>query len=456
MHRTAFSILLVVLTTLSGSAAALACSFCTIACQNSCSPYGDPAHYGSGDADPPLDAYRIQNNGWSFTASGFSPSRAPAVVTWSIVPNGTTLPTGVGEPSSPSNLIAFLDGVHHGGPGPGRNDLTHRAWFPLFESSFQRWSDLSGVTFVYESNDDGNPMPGFAGALGVRGDTRIGGHSIDGQTSPTILAYAYYPNTGDIVIDTDEINRWSNSHNNYLLFRNTLMHEIGHVLGLQHVSSSSSRFLMEPNLSSAFDGPQFDDILGAHRLYGDRNEAGLGNGIPSRATPLGPLSFNNPIVIGADATSTVISPTATDFVSIHHLGDIDFYRFSVSGPTTVDILLTPIGPTYQEGIGGATAAQQTTFIASNQVDLTLELFDSTGFNSLGFANNGGLGFAEQLVGMALPSAGDYFVKVAGLNDSAQFYRLDITMVPEPTSLVLLAVCLAALSVNQRRWSRFVA
>jgi hypothetical protein len=49
----------------------------------------------------------------------------------------------------------------------------------------------------------GASMPGNAGQLGVRGDVRIGGRSIDAPSN--VLAYNYYPSVGgDMVLDTDD------------------------------------------------------------------------------------------------------------------------------------------------------------------------------------------------------------------------------------------------------------
>ncbi len=145
------------------------------------------------------------------------------------------------------------------------------------KSAFDRWDAVSAVRFTHSPQDDGVALGSFAGVNGVRGDHRIGGHHLDGTTSPTFVAYNFFPNNADMVIDTDEVGRMGNPNNNFVLFRNTLMHEIGHGLGLNHPASSDSRFLMEGILDGTIDGPQLDDILGIHRLYGDRYEEFGGN-----------------------------------------------------------------------------------------------------------------------------------------------------------------------------------
>ncbi|QEG36727.1 matrixin family metalloprotease [Bythopirellula goksoeyrii] len=409
--------------------------------------------YQVGGGEEPA-AFRTVGSGWSNTSGGFSPFGEPAILSWSIVPDQTVLPQGQSEPLSPSNLIAFLDGIHHGGAGPGGSDLTQRDWFPLIKSAFDRWDAVSGLKFSYEPSDDGvvNGIPTTAlasalGVSGVRGDHRIGGHSIDGSTSPTIVAYNYFPSNSDMVLDTDEAGRFGNPSDNYLRFRNTLMHEIGHGIGLNHVASAGHNFLMEGFLDTSIDGPQFDDILGAHRLYGDRFEEDGGNDSPSLATPLGSFALGQSVSLGADAVDAAVAPTDIDFLSINKSGDNDYFRFSVASPSLVDILLTPLGPTYPEGPHGGT---ETPFDASAKNNLRLYLYNSTGNSLLGFSTGGGLGAEESLINFALPAAGDYLIQIAGLQDAAQFYQLDLAVVPEPTSAILLFAALTGWIASRRQ------
>ncbi len=397
-----------------------------------------------------LEPYRTFGNGWTNTSSGTSSLGAPAVLTWSIAPDGTTLPTGLGEPVSPNDLIEFLDGVHHGGASPGGSDLTQRAWFPLIQSSFERWDQVSGITFNYESEDDGAAYsPGNPGVLGTRGDHRIGGHSIDGQTSPTFVAYNYFPNYSEMVIDTDEIDRWSNSSGNYIRFRNMLMHEIAHGIGLNHVESSDADFLLEPFLATAFDGPQLDDILGAQRLYGDANEEGVGNDTFSNATPLGTFSPGQSISVGVDAVDTVVAFTDIDFLSIDDNLDTDFFRFTIQTPGFVDLTLTPLGPTYQEGPQGGA---QNPYVTSAFSDLRFSLLEPDGSSVLQFANNETIGVAEQISNFWIDSPGDYFIQINGAQNAAQFYQLDLAVqaVPEPSTGLLMVAGMAIYGFRRRR------
>lgn len=429
-----------------------ACEHCwapeTIACAHD-ELYGQ---FQTGGGDDPA-AYQDVGVGWTNTASGFSAFGREVVLTWSIVPDGTAMPRALGEPNNPSRLRAFFDGIFHGGPGPGGNNLTLRAWFPIVKSAFDRWDAVSAIRFSYEPNDNGTLLGAGAGILGVRGDHRLGGHTIDGivpipPATGTVVAYNYFPHNSDMVIDTDEVGRLGNPEGNYLRLRNTLMHEIGHGLGLDHPASSDSNFLMEGLLDVTIDGPQFDDILGVHRLYGDRYEEFGGNDTHSKATFLGSLSPMSSIRIGEDATDRVVAPTDVDFVSINMLDDVDYFRVSLTNIGRLSIVLTPLGPTYQEGPHGGT---QTTFVASAQNDLSLELFDSTGVGLLASSALGGLGVAEEILNFSVALAGDYFIKVMGSMDAAQFYQLDISYVPEPTSLTALLLGVTGWGATRRRF-----
>jgi serralysin len=423
-----------------------ACDLCAVPETVSCIHESILDHFETGGGETPA-GYITQGNGWSSSSGGFSPFGEEAILTWSVVRDGTQLPQGAGEPASPSNLIAFLDGIHHGGPGPGGNDLTQRAWFPLMKSAFDRWDELSAIRFSYSPQDDGVALgiTSNAGINGVRGDHRIGGHSIDGVTSPTTVAYNYFPNNSDMVIDTDEVGRLGNAGGNYLRFRNTLMHEIGHGLGLNHPASSNSNFLMEAILDVSIDGPQFDDILGVHRLYGDRYEEFGGNDTHALAMSLGAMSVGDSFKIGEDANDKTVAPTDVDFVSINMAADTDYFKITVTAPGKVNLILNPLGPTYLVGPHGGT---QSTFNAQAQNNLSLFLYGNLGTNLLAFSAAGGLGIAEQIMGFSvLP--GDYFIRVSGQQDAAQFYELEAELVPEPTGLVLTALGLVLLGTRRR-------
>ncbi len=362
---------------------------------------------------------------WLTTASGSrSGNGDPITLTWSIVPDGTNVPSNTFGSLGPSDLISFLDTTF--GSDPNESDLTQRPWFHFFSDSFSRWSELSSATYVYEPNDDGAAHITANGLLGVRGDLRIAGAGIDGASGT--LAFNYFPDDGDMVLDTDDGTFFSNSDNNHRALRNTIMHEHGHGFGLNHVISNTDNLLLESAINHSFDGPQLDEVRAIQFYFGDANEksnGGLGNDTAALATSLGTIASDEAVSVGSDADvpNQFILPTATDFVSIANLGDTDFYSFSVSQPSDLNVVLTPRGGQFTQSGGGT----PTLFDASARSDLALAIFDLNGTSVLGLADETGQGGIESLVDLSLPAAGEYFVRITGGDDTIQLYELELSI-----------------------------
>lgn len=373
---------------------------------------------------------------WETTASGpAGPRGEPVTLTWSLAPDGT--PTaGFG----PSNFIASFDAQF--GAGGGAN-LTQRPWFPLINSAFARWSELGGVTFVYEPHDDGAEHRAAAGIWGVRGDVRLAAAPIDG--SGGTLAASQYPDTGDILFDSSDVSRLSHPAVNFIRLRNALMHEIGHALGLDHIASSNAAFLMEPALNVSFDGPQIDDVRGLHFLYGDALER-IERAAPTHAqalsASLGVLSPGDAAVVGNVGSDTRVAPGDAGYLSISNRGDVDLFSFELAAPGWADIELTPRGGRFRQAqLGG----DETWIDAVASNDLTLELL--TANNSLlAISNHRGRGDAERLAGVFLPAA-EYRLRVSGSREAVQLYSLEVrvhaTPSPEPSTAMLAALVLVA-------------
>ncbi len=323
----------------------------------------------------------------------------PTTLTWSIVPDGTFIPSGVGEPAANSGLIAFLNGIY------GSMDV----WLELIERVFDRWGELNGITYVYEPNDDGANMFTSGGQLGVRGDLRIGGKPIDGNSG--ILAYNFFPNNGDMVIDSPD-SFYNNTSNDSIRFRNVVSHEHGHGQGIRHVCRINQTKLMEPFVTTAFDGPQHDDILTTNRLYADDAEDNDSTGIAPN--------------LGAAADGITVGD-----VSVDDNSDIDYYGFDAAAGSAVDVTLTPIGFTYLEGPQNAngSCSDGTNFNSLVLADLSLAVLDSDGSTVLASVDLNPAGVPEVLDNVSLPSgAGTYFVEVQndGTNN-VQLYQLDLNL-----------------------------
>lgn len=348
-------------------------------------------------------------NRWGTTATngGGLTQGDPTTLTWSFVPDGTAIVQGcgvMGESTGGSDFIAFFD--QQFGAGPGGNDLTQRPWFTHFEVVFDRWEELTGNTYIYEPNDDGAGYGGngTTGVLGVRGDLRIGGHRLDGTNG--VLACNYFPNNGDMIIDTDD--NFYNS-NNILAVRNTISHEHGHGLGFAHSCPVNQTKLMEPFVSAAFDGPQEDDILAGNRQYGDPNE---NNNTSGSALSLGTVTTTNSL--------------SETMVSIDDDTENDFYSFTTTSSDDYSISVTPAGTTYLSGpqLANGSCDPGANFNALTVSNLGVELIDTDGSTVLASTNAQPAGFEEVICNSAL-SPGTYFVRVFGSANSVQMYDLEI-------------------------------
>lgn len=401
--------------------------------------------------EPPDQEFSI-NNRWSSTASHGATSQGdPVTLRWSIVPDGTTINAQYpedGEVTSGSILRASLDGSY--GSGDGGSDLTTRPWFTVFSTSFNRLSQLAGLTFVYEPNDDGVTLSSAGGSIGVRGDLRISGHAIDGQSGANTLAYNFYPSNGDMVIDTSNTNFFRPAASQRAI-RNTLMHEVGHGVGLRHVSPTSQTKLMEPTITTAFEGPQIDDILALQRNYGDPLEKSGGNNTSATATDLGSLSLGGTLARGVSGSKTgLIATSDTDFISIDDDSDNDYFKFTVSSSGRLTASITPLGGTYSVGLQDQTPA---TFNASAQSDLQLRIYGTNGTTLLATANATAAGSIETISNLDLSSPGTYYARITGAANAVQLYRFDaVFAVPEPSTIGLVGLGLIGAVFYRRRKS----
>ncbi len=403
---------------------------------------------------PDIDSLRWTGLTAQTQAQGFSQGD-PLRLTWGFVNDGLTIPNFGGDsgPTGASDLTARLVEIYG----------SQSAAQAEFQQVFDRWESLSGLEYSFEANDDNAAFSGFSpGVLGTRADVRIGGRNIDGNGG--VLAFNFFPNGGDMVIDTND-NFFESLGDDSLRLRNTIAHEHGHGIGIEHFSSPDARFLLEPFSDLTFDGPQYHDILLAHRGYGDVNEKSngqLGNDSAALATTLGTVGLGQSVVIGESARrdgtrSFAVQADEVDFVSIDDTSDTDFYSFDVEAGSLVDISLEALGVTYEIGPVGGPVGDFDTLLRS---DLALSLFDSDGVTLLATSNGSGLGGAESIENFRFDSAGTFFISVSGLDNAdaisldTQFYGLNISnlvAVPEPSSIVFF-VATALAWVRRRRKS----
>lgn len=347
---------------------------------------------------------------WTTTATdgGGIVQGSPITLTWGIVADGAALDNG-----TTSDLKVFLNGIYG----------SQAVWQALMQQVFDRWSQVTGISYVFEPNDDGAAFPSSPGVLGVRADLRIGGHLIDGPSN--VLAYNYFPNSGDMVIDTADT-FYNNVSNNSLRFRNVFSHEHGHGMGLAHTCPIDQTKLMEPTASTQFDGPQHDDILSANRNYSDQ------------------LGANNTLASASDLGSFGDGTHSQTNLSLATSSDIDFYQFrTLAGSRRATITMSPVGLTYLEGIQNpdSSCSAGTSFNSRSRRNLAMELFDSNGTTSLGVASSAAAGVDEVLFNIDLGGGtGPFFLRVFGDGvDTSQLYNLEVLVedgTPQPEIAVL--------------------
>jgi len=352
-----------------------------------------------------------------FTTQQWGVQGAQTVVTWSLIPDGLSIPGFVGGPEA-SDLFAQMDAKFAAQGG-------RATWIARVESCFERWEELCGIDFVRVTAagvdwDDG-AMFGSPGNGVTVGDIRIAMRSVDGPLG--VVDYAFSPLVGDIVMDRTE--NWADASNLHRFLRNALMQKIAFGSGMLPMCSLNSQQLCQNFLNLSFDGPRQDDIRGMQRLYGDVNEA---DNTSSSATPV-ILTSGVALDLGPpQPPATGTNDLHASSLSIDENGDVDWFTFSVAQPAALDVVLTPIGSTYSHApsSGGACGAASNV-VARSMYDLACEVLAPDGVTVLALADSVAIGLPETLTDVLLTAPGTYFVRVFELSgpSSTQLYHLQL-------------------------------
>jgi hypothetical protein len=368
---------------------------------------------------------------WSSTASGSAGVQGdPMTLLWSFVPDGLSIPNGVGEGVANSQLFSRMDTLFAAVGGRAR-------WVQQFVRCFQRYEALSGITYsrvTVGGNDwDDGASWSSSGAIGLRGDVRISMKNIDGVNG--VLAYDQFPGAGsggNMVIDSSESWATGSSGNTPFRFlRNTVMHEHGHGLGFAHVCPINNNKLMEPFLNTNFDGPQQDEIRAVQRQYGDIYEP---NNNAGASVDLGTLNIGGGFVLGAMPTTvpgdTIIYPNLTNAstCSIDANGEQDWYKFTASTNMLASITVAPVGSSYTAGPQTQACDTGDPVNGLAIADLTLRIFSSSGVNTIAFQNATAAGSSEVIPNFLFTGGEVYHVVVLenGTPAESQLYRLTVT------------------------------
>jgi hypothetical protein len=149
---------------------------------------------------------------WTTTATNGSgiQIRTPITLTYSFVPDGTEIPAAgsvAGSTTGPSSLFADMNAAYAGVGGEA-------TWKANFAAAFNRIGDLTGINYV-EVSDDGSAFASASGTNApgfVRGDIRISMRPFAG--SGGVLAYNFFPNNSDMVIDKLDMSLWTSTSGN--------------------------------------------------------------------------------------------------------------------------------------------------------------------------------------------------------------------------------------------------
>jgi Matrixin len=348
-----------------------------------------------------------QSNRWSRTATDGNGlgQGDPTTITYSFVPDGTFVPnSGLG--SGNSTLFAWLDAKY--------GDTA--TWQALFAQVFDRWAELTGLSYVHELSDDGATHGSGAGFLGVRGDVRIAAFNYPADGNFGVLAYNFFPNNGDMAIDAFD-SFYNNLGGNSIRLRNVVAHENGHGLGMAHVCPANQTKLMEPFVSTSYDGPKLDDILNGQRFYGDPLEPNQSIGTATDLGTFGETGANN------------ISEASIDDNS-----DVDFFKVTLTDRAKITFVLAPNAGQYQQGpqTGSCNSAPTTNYNSIH--DLQIQMFSSTDLiTPVATANATGAGGGETVVFDSEPSSGVYYIIVDAVDNinSIQRYQASLIITPLP-------------------------
>ncbi len=305
--------------------------------------------------DDELPAFQPQGSVWTYTATNGTLTPGESfTITYSFVPDGTPI-TATGWGSGNSNLFAQMNASFPGGMNAFRQKVA---------AAFAQWSAVTNITYVEVSDDGATWGPFTVGALGIRGDVRIGMIPL----GEPLAVNSYPQNGGDMILDSGDMGTFANSLNDFRSLRNVLTHEHGHGLGMKHVMPVNNTKLLEPFLSTNFDGPQEDDIRAAHFLYGDAAE--YNDDAASNFWIDGELESPSQGVVTLDVTD----------VALERDGVSDWYGFGCDPGTPIAIRLSPKGTTYTHA--PQENPQATTTVNAKAVrNLGLRLYTKTSVSS---------------------------------------------------------------------------
>ncbi|MBT5241513.1 MAG: matrixin family metalloprotease [Rhodospirillaceae bacterium] len=232
-------------------------------------------------------------------------------VKWGSPVNGTT-----------GGIVTWSFATFNSGNQPA--DVTYDFPMPSFyqdevRAAFDAWEAVSDIDFV-EVQDGSNV------------DIRLGIGAVDGNGST--LGVAYTSSFGgslirvNIILDSADYNSVGDSSELYL----TVLHEIGHAIGLDHENDVSS--IMSAFINTSLTGLTADDIAGAQALYGGEG----GGGTVFDDFPTDSIATDGSFVVGGAQSGQIEISGDEDWFAIEVVAN-RLYRFDLTGNTLADTYL---------------------------------------------------------------------------------------------------------------------
>lgn len=199
----------------------------------------------------------------------FTPDSHGGTITWSIMPDGTTIDPAFNDPniSGVSSLNAIMNG------------LGYEQALSAIERSLAQWSAAANIYFE-QVPDSGAPFHGTTATYPNTGHIRLGAFPINAGIGA--VGYAPPPNggnlEGDVLLNANSTFFFDNGAEGELIdvfndFESLVIHELGHAIGLAH---SDAQSVMSVN----YDVYKYvnrlldpDDVAAAQFLYGPALQA---------------------------------------------------------------------------------------------------------------------------------------------------------------------------------------
>lgn len=191
-----------------------------------------------------------------------------------------------------------------------------QGWQTIVAEALSQWSSVANIDITQVADNGGDSdWGGLAQGDSQFGDIRIGAYNFN---NPVILAVTSGPppsgwtQAGDVQLNTGQ--NWNNGSD--YDFYTVILHELGHSLGLDHASDSSS------DMYERYEGVRqtlaAGDIQGVQAIYGTRqpdsfNKAGQGNSLSAPITAPSPSLGNRTAAING---LSLEAPGVKDYIQV--------------------------------------------------------------------------------------------------------------------------------------------